>query len=138
MAIKTVSAQEAAVLVQNGAMIVDIRSAGEFAHRHITDSHCIPFGELDAQALPAGTKVIFSCLSGTRTRFHAKHLEKCAGNCDVYLLKGGLHAWQNANLPVSTSSGTETGSSCRTRISVALWGIIALILLIYLLRSVMG
>ena len=47
-----------------------------------------------------GKPIIVSCRSGAQSSQACRHL-RSAGFTDVYNLKGGMLAWQNANLPVT-------------------------------------
>ena len=102
MTIQTINARQAAQLIDNGAVLIDIRSNDEYARQHISGAKCIPVGEMSADKLPKNTAIIFSCLSGARTQSNSKNLSQCACDCgQVYLLDGGLKAWKAAGLPVS-------------------------------------
>ena len=101
MTIQTINAQRAAQLIDNGAVLIDIRSNDEYARQHISGAKCIPVGEISADKLPPNATLIFSCLSGMRTQSNAQNLAQCACNCgEVYLLDGGLKAWKAAGLPI--------------------------------------
>lgn len=106
MTLQTLRAAEAKEKQENGAVIVDIRSRGEFAGRHIAGALSVPLDEIKNFRLPEGKTVIFSCLSGMRTRQNAALLQECAGkDAQVYLLAGGLNAWARAGLPVEKQPG---------------------------------
>ncbi|MBR3425161.1 MAG: rhodanese family protein [Neisseriaceae bacterium] len=108
MTVQTINPQQAAQLVNNGAIIIDIRSNDEYGRKHISGAKCIPVSELAADKLPNHAAVIFTCLSGLRTQTNAQNLAQCACNCnEVYLLDGGLKAWENHGLPVE-SNGKAT------------------------------
>ena len=49
------------------------------------------------------TVLIYHCRSGARTRMNAKRLATVAGDCQVYLLGGGIEQWKRAGLPTSTA-----------------------------------
>lgn len=101
--LKTVSAERAAALMKNGAMLVDIREADEYAREHIPGSRHHALSMIDA-AHPAhrGDDIlIFHCRSGARTKSNAARLEAFAGGCEAYLVEGGLDAWKKAGLPVT-------------------------------------
>lgn len=105
MAIKTIDAAQAAELIKSGAVIIDIRSQDEYARKHILDAICIPANEMNKDKIPANSTVIFSCLSGMRTKNNAESLSKCACDCsNVYILEGGLNAWEKCGLPVEKNA----------------------------------
>lgn len=82
-----------AMLVQQGAVIVDVRSAGEFAGGHINGAINIPLDRLSAgvtQIKNKQTPVITCCASGMRSA-SAKSVFKSMGYTEVY--NGG--GWTN-------------------------------------------
>lgn len=106
--IHSLNPQQAAEKLKQGATLVDIRSHDEHARKHIQGAVCLPVSELDQQKLPSDGVVIFHCLSGMRTRQNANALQACGSHCtEIYLLEGGLNAWQKAGLPVEVKSGTS-------------------------------
>lgn len=101
MTIKTLSSTAARELMAHGAVLIDIRSAQEYAREHIAQARQIALDRLSDGALadePAHA-VIFYCRSGNRTRMSAQVLEACV-QCETYVLEGGLDGWKNAGLPV--------------------------------------
>lgn len=101
MSLKSVSPHSANQHLEQGAILVDIRSADEYAREHIAQARHIPVGQLaaDATALKEATTVIFHCRSGNRTKMNTAVLSACVP-CDAYVLEGGLDAWKKAGLPV--------------------------------------
>jgi 3-mercaptopyruvate sulfurtransferase SseA len=53
--------------------------------------------------------LIFHCKSGMRTKMNAAKLAARAGDCDVYVLGGGIEAWKRAGLPTSASADDASG-----------------------------
>lgn len=91
--------------MNQGALLIDIRSAQERAREHIPGSQHAPLETLEANGLPreAAAGVIFHCRSGNRTQLNAATLAKSAGSASpdsVYILEGGLDAWKRAGLEV--------------------------------------
>lgn len=108
MSIPSINPQQAAEKIKQGAVLVDIRSNDEHARKHIKGAVCMPVNQLNQQQLPNNGVVIFHCLSGMRTRQNADALQTCGNHCtEVYLLEGGLNAWQKAGLPVEVKAGTS-------------------------------
>lgn len=91
----------ASALLDQGALLVDIRDADEHARERIPGARHIPLARLaDAGPLAApGTSIVFHCRSGNRTRMHAQALAAQAPG-DACILEGGLDAWKRAGLPV--------------------------------------
>ena len=66
-----VSGAEAREMVQRGARLVDVRTAGEFAAGHLPGAVNIPLHELDRRARELGAKerpIVVYCLSGHRSQ----------------------------------------------------------------------
>ena len=87
------------------AVFLDVRDDGEYKGGHIPDCIHIPLKQLpdrvgELKRFKAGP-VIAYCRSGTRTRTVSGILKK-HGFENVYNLSGGITAWQNASLPIST------------------------------------
>lgn len=110
---QTVSPERAAELVKSGAVLIDIRESHEHANENITGARNHALSQIDAQhPVRAGdTVLIFHCKSGARTNMNAKRLAATAGQCEVYLLGGGIEAWKRAGLPTSNASKTSGGNS---------------------------
>jgi rhodanese-related sulfurtransferase len=104
MKIPSLNPQEAQAKLSQGATLIDIRSADEYAHKHITGAVSKPLDGLQGQTLNDGV-IIFSCLGGVRTEQNAPLLKNCASGCqEVYLLNGGLNAWEKAGLPITQNA----------------------------------
>lgn len=101
MSIKTITPQAAQALITQGAILVDVRNADEYAREHIAAARHVPMEQLSTGALraEAAPAVIFHCRSGNRTQVNAAALSACTA-CDAYILEGGLDAWKKAGLPV--------------------------------------
>jgi rhodanese-related sulfurtransferase len=99
--LKPVDAGTAARLMQDGALMVDVREAGEFAMARIPGSENVALSSLDAVELRVvpGQAVVFLCASGNRTSIHAARLAAKAAGAAAYVLQGGLSAWARAGLP---------------------------------------
>ncbi len=100
--LKHISPKEAADLVEDGAILIDIREDHERQREHIPGAHHHALTRINpANPIRPGDEVlIFHCRSGARTRTYASHLAAAAGGCEVYVLDGGIEAWKRAGLPV--------------------------------------
>lgn len=101
MSLKTISPHEAKRLLDQGALLVDIRETDEHAREHIPGAHHLPLSELDEADLAAhhGEILIFHCRSGARTKGNSARLAAKAGaRCQAFVLEGGLEAWRAARL----------------------------------------
>jgi rhodanese-related sulfurtransferase len=100
---KSLDPRSAQALIEQGALLVDIRAADEHARERIPGACCIPLAQLAAapQLQQAqGRTVVFHCRSGMRTRANAAALEAASPGCIAYVVDGGLDAWRQAGLPV--------------------------------------
>jgi rhodanese-related sulfurtransferase len=100
-----VGPQEAAQLQRDGAAIVDVREDHEWEAGRIPGAVHIPLMQLAERVgdLPADQPVVFQCKSGGRSLMAAQAL-RAAGH-GAYSLAGGLHAWQDAGLPMDPEDG---------------------------------
>ncbi|TCS62636.1 rhodanese-like domain-containing protein [Varunaivibrio sulfuroxidans] len=86
-------------LVQDKAILVDVREAHEHAREHIALAHHVPLSCFDPSRIPVaeGKSVVYYCASGARTAQFGHHLTRALGDfCDVYHLSGGIFAWKMA------------------------------------------
>lgn len=104
MSLPTIDVARARLLLDQGAILVDVREADEHAREHVPGARHNPLSRLAAVEAPAGKAVIFHCRSGARTAANAPRLA-AAAQCEAYLLEGGLEAWKKAGLPVAVDRG---------------------------------
>jgi len=100
MSLSKISVDNAKRLIDQGAMMVDIRGNDEHARQSIPGARNCPVGEittLDTRSTP----VVFYCRTGQRTAANAELLAD-AVDCEAYILEGGIDAWKLAGLPVAT------------------------------------
>lgn len=100
MYLPTLSPQQVAEKLKQGATLIDIRSHAEYRTQHIKGAICYPIEQMNAQNLPQG-EIIFHCLGGMRTQHHSAYLAQCCSQ--AYILEGGLNAWQKAGFPIQKS-----------------------------------
>lgn len=86
------------------ALVVDVREESEFKQGHIHDAVHIPLSALNSRAgeleKHKASAVIVGCRSGARSARACGMLRK-QGFEQVYNLRGGMLAWENANLPIN-------------------------------------
>ena len=99
MSAKHITATEAKKLVDQGAVLVDIREASEYAAENIPGARNAPLTRLGSGETITGSVVIFHCKSGARTRMNARGLADCTVG-EAYILDGGIEAWKAAGFPV--------------------------------------
>jgi phage shock protein E len=92
----TITGAEARTLVAQGALLLDVRTAGEFAGGHVEGAVNVPIGELDEKlgALPAkkDQPIVVYCHSGRRSAAARQVLER-AGFTKVVDL-GAMSNWR--------------------------------------------
>jgi rhodanese-related sulfurtransferase len=100
-----VGPQEAAQLQRDGAPIVDVREDHEWEAGRIPGAVHIPLMQLSERiaSLPTDQPIVFQCKSGGRSLMAAQAL-RAAGR-PACSLAGGLHAWQDAGLPLEPQDG---------------------------------
>ncbi|MBW8733451.1 MAG: rhodanese family protein [Asticcacaulis sp.] len=102
-----IAPQAAFDLMRDGAVLVDVREMSEreggtiAGARHHPLSTLVP-GEVTAAA---GQAVIFHCRSGRRTTVNADNLRAATSAEAVFLLDGGIDAWEKSGLPVRKDKG---------------------------------
>ena len=95
----------AELVADTNVVVLDVRTAAEFAEGHIQGSILIDQGQSDfvekaKAALPVDKKIAIYCRSGRRSANAAGRLADVGYKC--VNLKGGIIAWQGANMPVTT------------------------------------
>jgi rhodanese-related sulfurtransferase len=98
MSLSKISANEAKRLIDQGAVLIDIRSPQEHARERIPGAQNRPLGP--GISVDGSGPIVFHCRSGQRTRANAPSLAQLA-DCDAYILDGGIDAWKRAGLPVA-------------------------------------
>jgi rhodanese-related sulfurtransferase len=93
-----------ALINRDNALVVDLRPQADFEKGHIAGSRNVQMSQFDpenkqlvaARALP----VVLVCKTGQSAAGAATRLHK-AGFERVYVLDGGIGAWQQADLPLA-------------------------------------
>jgi rhodanese-related sulfurtransferase len=108
-----VSNNEAIALHNRGALVLDVRSAEEFASGHIVNARNITLeslpDSLDSIKKYREKPVIVYCEAGSRSA-QAVKLLKTQGYTTVFNLSGGLAGWRTENLPLSKVQGSHQSS----------------------------
>jgi len=86
------------------AVVVDVRPMADFASGHILNAINIPMNSFANQAGSLekykDRPIVIACRSGNQSSMACKQL-RGKGFERVYNLRGGILAWQGANLPIS-------------------------------------
>jgi len=89
---------------RRNALVVDVRPVADFSQGHIIHAVNLPMNGFQNQIgqlkKHQGNPIIVSCRSGSQSSTACRELRR-AGFTEVYNLRGGMLAWQNANLPVT-------------------------------------
>ena len=97
-------AELTALINRDNALVVDLRPMADFEKGHIPGSKNVQVSQFDPEnkqlAAAKGLPVVVVCKSGQASAAAARRLKK-AGFERVYLLDGGLPAWQQADLPLA-------------------------------------
>jgi rhodanese-related sulfurtransferase len=100
---QSVGPMDAVRLMNQGAVLLDVRSQGEFDSGHILDSKHVPQDQLASSTevlKKFKDKVVIACCeSGMRSGAAARVLQ-AQGFTKAVNLKGGLQAWRAENLPL--------------------------------------
>lgn len=106
-----VEATEAIKLINNDAVVIDLRSADAYAKGHIVSARNIPSDELDAklsQLEAVKSKPIVAVCDAGMAATKAVNTLRTAGFESVYGLKGGMTGWSQTGLPVVTGKKTKS------------------------------
>ena len=103
MSLPNIGPTQAKRLIDEGAVLVDVREASEFARERVPGARNLPLSTLGRVQRAGANAVIFHCKSGMRTRTNAQRLAEAADG-KAYVLEGGIDAWKRAGLPVATDS----------------------------------
>jgi rhodanese-related sulfurtransferase len=100
-----VSAEEGHEMVEDGALLLDVREADEWDAGHAPEASWIPLGELQARAdeLPRDRRIVAICRTGSRSHAVVAALQRAG--YDAVNLDGGMRAWATEAFPVVASDG---------------------------------
>lgn len=93
-----------AMINHEDAVVLDVRSMAEFKEGHIVNAINVPLNSLGNNLKKLekhrGTPIVAVCRSGSRSGAACRALRK-QGFENVKNLRGGMMAWESANLPVN-------------------------------------
>ena len=102
-AFAAVSAMQAVQMMNQGALVLDVRGKDFYDAGHIGEARNLSPADFDAQAESLkkwrDKNVIIYCDSGVSAAGAARSLSKL-GFAKVFNLAGGLEAWRKENLPI--------------------------------------
>ena len=90
-------------LADRSVHVIDVRQPAEWRRGHIHGSLNLPLTQLASrlQGLPNDKPVVAVCASGHRSAIAARTLQRAGYQAEN--LKGGMHAWTRAGLPVQSA-----------------------------------
>lgn len=105
MNITSITPSEAAQRQTEGAILVDIREADEYARENIPAARLLSLSKIEQGArlenLTTDDVVIFHCQSGVRSAKNTARLAAIATPAQILLLEGGLDNWKKSGLAVA-------------------------------------
>jgi len=113
-AFAALSAMQAVRLMNQGALVIDLRPREAFDAGHIGEARSLPAQELEAQAETLkkwrDKTVITYCNDGREGAGAARTLAKL-GFTKVFNLQGGLNAWVKDNMPLAKGAAGNKPAS---------------------------
>jgi rhodanese-related sulfurtransferase len=100
--VPSVAPQEGASLVDDGAVLLDVREPEEWSAGHAPRAIHMPLGELEAslETIDTDVRVVVVCRSGHRSSMATAFLR--AMDRDAVNLDGGMQAWVKAGLSIES------------------------------------
>lgn len=101
---KQVAVTDAVLLInREGAVVVDVREAADFAGGHLPEARNMPLKELpqrlsELEAVKGRPLIV--CAGSASAAAQAARVLEQAGFGPVYRLRGGLQSWSERNLPL--------------------------------------
>ncbi len=88
------SSQDSEILIEQGGVLVDVRTFSEYEPDHVPNSLHIPVDELPQRYKEIGqdSRIIFICQAGGRA-FSAAEFMTSIGATDIYVVNGGMSSW---------------------------------------------
>ena len=105
-----IDAIHAVKLINNEAVVIDLRSSDAYSKGHIVSARNIPSDELEAKIdglESLKSKPIVAVCDAGLTSTKAVNTLRTAGFESVYGVKGGMAGWTEAGLPVVTGKKTK-------------------------------
>lgn len=108
----SVSTNDAILLANSGALLLDVRDAKDYEAGHIIEARNIPAAEVASRAESLKKfkekPVIVYCDGGFTSAGAARAL-RASGFTKVVTLNGGLNSWRQENLPLVKGAAKKDG-----------------------------
>lgn len=112
-----VQGPDAVRLINQGAIVLDVRNRKQFDAGHIINARLIEPDQMDSKLESLKndlqTPIVVCCESGITSGRVAGLLKK-QGHTQVFNLKGGLASWRSENYPLETKNSAK-GSSRKSK-----------------------
>ncbi|MEE8386454.1 MAG: rhodanese-like domain-containing protein, partial [Dehalococcoidia bacterium] len=107
--VPAIGPEDAVVMLEEGALMVDVREAVEWENTHIDGAILKPMSTIQEwwQDLPRDVDLIMQCRTGSRSAQVTDALIHQGGFDRVFNLEGGIIAWHSAGLPIERGSSTS-------------------------------
>ena len=102
---KSVDPATAKRILDGGAHVIDVRGETEYLAGHVEGSDRVSVGRISAHSVGRADTVIVVCANGKLSKRAAKKLVK--EGYQTYHLKGGLGAWHDFGLPLTSKNGSR-------------------------------
>ncbi len=112
-AVKDVTPDEAATLMKGKSpvLVVDVRTADEFAEGHIPGAKNADFlgddFEKQLAALPTDRPLIVHCAAGNRSSKAVAKLSALKNSAQIFHLKSGFNGWKAAGKPIEMKAASK-------------------------------
>ena len=87
-----IDTNQAIDIINNGAILIDVRTSEEYNREHIPNAVNIPLDQIDTIGYDKASKIIVYCQTGMRSRQAIQTLVDM-GYTNLYDLDGGLLNW---------------------------------------------
>jgi rhodanese-related sulfurtransferase len=108
-----IEASDAVKLINNNAVVIDLRSSEAYGRGHIVSARNLAADDVEAKVTGVvkdkSKPVVAVCDNGISSTRTVNALRKM-GYESVYGLKGGMNGWTEAGLPVVTGKKTKSKS----------------------------
>ena len=100
--VPAVEPEKASAMLEDGAMMVDVREVDEWENVRIAEAVLKPMSAIQEwwQDLPREFDLIMQCRTGSRSAEVTDALIHQAGFKRVFNLAGGIIAWHSSGLPI--------------------------------------
>ena len=94
---KSISVADAMQLIENGALIIDVREQNEYDQAHIENSVLVPLSTVSAEKInevnPQNKTILIHCHSGKRSKVAANIILSQGYTGEILELDEGIKAW---------------------------------------------